>query len=89
MGTAISIIFAVLVVASIAFLAFGLFRPQRGANGTEKVHEPGRWTVRATLATMRRRGASLPAEVGAEANRSEVSSPANPAQQAVVERPDS
>jgi hypothetical protein len=65
--TAVVIIVATIVVASITFLVFGMFRSQEGP----KVTEGHRWTAQATLAEMRKEGASLPSEVGAEANRSE------------------
>ena len=72
MDTAFVIIGATIVVASIAFLAFGLFQPQRGPKAAEKVDGPRhRWAAQATLAEMRKEGAGLPSEVGEEANRSE------------------
>ena len=66
MDTAVVIIVAAIVVASIAFLVFGLFRRQ-----ADPPKRTGRWAAQTTLAEMRKEGAGLPAEVGEEANRSE------------------
>lgn len=73
MGTGIAIVVAVIVVAAIAFLVYGLFQPQRRRpEETEEAHGPRhRWTAQATLADMRKQGAGLPAEAGDEVNRSE------------------
>ena len=67
MGTALGIIVATIVVASIAFLVFGMIRSHGGPRGTDG----HRWSAQATLAKMRKEGAGLPSEVGEEANRSE------------------
>lgn len=68
MDTAVVILVASLVVASIAFLAFG---QRAGPKAIEKTDESRRWTARATLAKMRKEGGGLPSEVGEETNRSE------------------
>jgi hypothetical protein len=65
--TAVTIIVATMVVVSITFLMYGLFRSQGGPKATD---EP-RWAAQATLAEMRNEGAGLPSEVGEKANRSE------------------
>lgn len=67
MDTAVVILVATIVVASITFLVFGMFRSQGGPEATEG----HRWAAQATLAEMRKEGAGLPSEVGEEANRSE------------------
>ena len=67
MDTAVVIIVATIVVASITFLVLGMFRSQGGPKATDG----HRWAAQATLAEMRKEGAGLPSEVGEEANRSE------------------
>ena len=67
MDTAVVILVATIVVASIAFLVFGMSRSQ----GRPEVTEGHRWAAQATLAEMRKEGAGLPSEVGEEANGSE------------------
>jgi hypothetical protein len=82
MDTAVVIIVATIVLAAIAFLAFGLFQPQRGRKATEKVDggTRDRWAVQTTLAEMRKEGAGLPSAVSEEANRSEGPPGAEPPQ---------
>jgi hypothetical protein len=65
--TAVVIIVATILAASITFLVLGLFRSQGGPKATDG----HRWAAQATLAAMRKEGAGLPSEVGDEANRSE------------------
>jgi hypothetical protein len=65
--TAVVILVATIVVASIAFLVFGMFRSQE----RPEVNEGHRWAAQATLAEMRKEGAGLPSAVGDEANGSE------------------
>ena len=67
MDTAVVILAATIVVASITFLVFGMFRSQGGP----EVTEGHRWAAQATLAEMRKEGAGLPSEVGEEAKGSE------------------
>ncbi len=67
MDTAVVIIIATIVVASITFLVRGMFRSQGGP----KVTDGHRWAAQATLTEMRKEGADLPSEVGEEASRSE------------------
>ncbi len=67
MDTAVVVIVAAIVLVSITFLVFGLFRSQGGPKLTNR----RRWVAQATLAEMRKDGAGLPLEVGKEANRSE------------------
>ncbi len=67
MDTAVVIIVATILVASITFLVLG-FRSQQGG---PKATDGHRWAAQATLAEMRKEGAGLPSEVGEEANRSE------------------
>ena len=73
MDTAVVIIVATILVASITFLVLG-FRSQQGG---PKATDGHRWAAQATLAEMRKEGAGLPSEVGEEANRSE-GPPADP-----------
>jgi len=66
--TALVILIATIVVASLALLAFG----QRAApKATDTADKPDDWAAQATLAEMRKEGAGLPLEIGEEANRSE------------------
>jgi hypothetical protein len=65
--TPVVIIVATIVVASITFLAFGMFRSQGGPKATDG--HP--WAAQATLAEMRKEGAGLPSEVGEQTNRRE------------------
>ena len=67
MDTAVVIVVASIVVASIAFLAFG---QRAGPKATDKADE-SRWAAQATFAEMRKEGGGLPSEVGEEANRNE------------------
>ena len=62
MDTAVVLIIAMIVLAAIAFLVFGMFRSQGGPEA-----DRSRWAARATLAEMRKEGAVLPSE-GAEAS---------------------
>jgi len=71
--TAVVIIVATIVVASIAFLVLGLFRRQ-----ADPPKRTDRWAAQTTLAEMRKEGAGLPSEVGEEANRSESPPAADP-----------
>jgi hypothetical protein len=65
--TAVVILIATIVAASITFLALGVFRSQGGP----KTIDGRRWAAQATLAEMRKKGGGLPSEAGEEANRSE------------------
>ena len=73
MDTAVVIIAATILIASIAFLALGLFRRQ-----ADPPKRTDRWAAQTTLAEMRKEGAGLPSEVGEEANRSESPPGADP-----------
>ena len=73
MDTAVVIIVATIVVASIAFLVLGLFRRQ-----ADPPKRTDRWAAQTTLAEMRKEGAGLPSEIGEEANRSEGPPAADP-----------
>ena len=72
MDTAVVIIVATIVVASIAFLVLGLFRRQ-----ADPPRRNDRWAAQTTLAEMRKEGAGLPSD-GEEANRSEGPPAADP-----------
>jgi hypothetical protein len=58
--TAVVIIVATILVASLTFLVLG-FRSQQGG---PKATDGHRWAAQATLAEMRKEGAGLPSEVG-------------------------
>ena len=73
MDTAVVIIVATIVVASIAFLVLGLFRRQ-----ADPPKRTDRWAAQTTLAEMRKEGAGLPSDVGEEASRSEGPPAADP-----------
>ena len=70
MSTGVVIVVAAIAVAAIAFLIYGFLQPPRRREVTDEIYGPlDHWPAQATLAEMRKHGASLPA--GEEGNRSE------------------
>jgi len=64
--TAVALIIATIIGASITLLVLGMFRSQRRPEAG-----PSRWAARAALAEMRKDGAHLPTEVGDMTDRTE------------------
>jgi hypothetical protein len=64
--TALVLIVAMIVLAAITFLVYGMFRSQGGPEAHRS-----RWAARATLAEMRKEGAGLPSEAAEASSRGE------------------
>jgi hypothetical protein len=63
---AVVLIVAMIVLAAITFLVFGMFRSQGRPEA-----DRSRWAARATLAEMRKEGAGLPSAVDEASTRGE------------------
>jgi len=70
MSTGVVIVVAAIVVAAIVFLVYGFLQQPRRRREAEEGYGPlDEWPAQATLAEMRKEGASLPG--GEEGNRPE------------------